>query len=162
MMWIRIGALAQCFPYPGKRRHPAEEGCVCSQGKTKQWLCLGTAASAQRGSARWRFSHTGGKKDRETQRKREWGEQGTARTLPGGSFFLPAIINGILPLTHSSARQTKDPTFQWSLTSKPASQPQLSHIFLTHRSKVSWWQWVELWVSVWEDLCFWKKIIDLT
>lgn len=28
-MWIRIGAVALCFPGPGKRRRPVEEGCVC-------------------------------------------------------------------------------------------------------------------------------------
>lgn len=27
-MWIRIGAVALCFPGPGKRRRPVEEGCV--------------------------------------------------------------------------------------------------------------------------------------
>lgn len=83
------------------------------------------------------------KRDRERGREREaegkrmgigeWGERGERereRTLPGVSFFLSAIINGILPLTHSSLRQTKDPAFQCSLTGQPASQ--LSHIALTH------------------------------
>ncbi|KAM7375678.1 hypothetical protein PAMP_005467 [Pampus punctatissimus] len=51
----------------------------------------------------------------------EWGSGQRERTLPGGSFFLSAIINGILPLTHSSLRQTKDPAFQCSLTGQPAS-----------------------------------------
>lgn len=92
------------------------------------------------------LTHRKKKKDKEGQRERERergrgkengsGRVGGAgggereRTLPGVSFFLSAIINGILPLTHSSLRQTKDPAFQCSLTGQPASQ--LSHIALTH------------------------------
>lgn len=97
---------------------------MCSQGKTKQWLCLGTVAS-EREAQHGEGSHTQKKIEKEGERMRvgEWGSGQRERTLPGGSFFLSAIINGILPLTHSSLRQTKDPAFQCSLTGQPASHP---------------------------------------
>lgn len=94
---------------------------MCSQGKTKQWLCPGTVAS-EREARHGEGSHTQKKdrekRDREGEREEkrmgvgEWGSGERERTLPGVSFFLYAIINGILPLTHSSLRQTKDPAFQ--------------------------------------------------
>lgn len=104
---------------------------MCSQGKTKQWLCLGTVAS-EREARHGEGSHTQRKIETERGRENESGRVGErvrerererGRTLPGGSFFLSAIINGILPLTHSSLRQTKDPAFQCSLTGQPASHP---------------------------------------
>lgn len=129
-MWIRIGAVAPCFTGPGKRRRPCRGGVCVHRGKTKQWLCLGTVAP-EREARHGEGSHTQKKiekkrdrgRDGERMRVGEWGSGERERTLPGGSFFLSAIINGILPLTHSSRRQTKDPAFQWSLTSQPASHP---------------------------------------
>lgn len=48
---------------------------MCSQGKTKQWLCLGTVAS-EREARHGEGSHTHRKKDREREtereREREW------------------------------------------------------------------------------------------
>lgn len=90
--------------------HRARQSSGCACGPWPQWR------EAQHGEG----SHTQ-RKDRGRENKS--GGAGTARTLPGGSFFLSAIINGILPLTHSSLRQTKDPAFQCSLTGQPASHP---------------------------------------
>lgn len=123
-MWIRIGAVALCFPGPGKCRRPMEEGCVFT-GQDKAVVVPGDRGLRERGSARWRFSHTVKDGEREGERMGEWGSGERERTLPGGSFFLSAIINGILPLTHSSLRQTKDPAFQCSLTGQPASHPAI-------------------------------------
>lgn len=97
------------FPWPWQTWAPEQRRGVCSQGKTKQWLCLGTAAS-EREARHGEGSHTQKKTENEGQRERErmgvgeWGgrERKRERTLPGVSFFLSAIINGILPLTHSS------------------------------------------------------------
>lgn len=126
-MWIRIGAVALCFPGPGKRRHPVEEGCVCVHRARQSSGCAWGLWPQQREARHGEGSHTQKKKDRERETERmragESGEGERERTLPGGSFFFSAIINGILSLTHSSLRQTKDPAFQCSLTGQPASHP---------------------------------------
>lgn len=134
---------------------------MCSQGKTKQWLCLGTVASER--EARHRGgSHTQKKIEKERQRDREregermgvgeWGSGERERTLPGGSFFLSAIINGILPLTHSSLRQTKDPAFQCSLTGQPASYPS-SHSRTTSLSPLDQSLTIGVGLSCVVDVC---------
>lgn len=68
-MWMRIGAVALAIAGAQQRRG------VCSQGKTKQWLCLGTVAS-EREARRGEGSHTQKKIEKERQRRgereREW------------------------------------------------------------------------------------------
>ena len=50
-MWIRIGAVALCFPGPGKRRRPVEEGYVFT-GQDKAVVVPGDRGLRERGSAR--------------------------------------------------------------------------------------------------------------
>lgn len=50
-MWIRIGAVALCFPGAGKRRSPVEEGCVFT-GQDKAVVVPGDRGLRERGSAR--------------------------------------------------------------------------------------------------------------
>ena len=121
--------------------HRARQSSGCAWGPRPQRERLGTVKvlthrekiekEGQRGreNGSGRVGEWG---DRERERGRESEREGERerereRTLPGVSFFLSAIINGILPLTHSSLRQTKDPTFQCSLTGQPASHPVEPH-----------------------------------
>ena len=68
---------------------------MCSQGKTKQWLCLGTVAS-EREARHGEGSHTqkkieeerDGERDGERMRVGEWGSGERERTLPW-RFILP-------------------------------------------------------------------------
>lgn len=50
-MWIRIGAVALCFPGPGKLRRTAEEGCVFT-GQDKAVVVPRDRGLRERGSAR--------------------------------------------------------------------------------------------------------------
>lgn len=117
------------FPWPGKCRHPVEEGFVFTV-QDKAVVVPGDSGlrEAQHGEG----SHTQRKIEGERGIENESGGSGEGggereRTLPGGSFFLSAIINGILPLTHSSLRQTKGPTFQCSLTASQLATVEPHH-----------------------------------
>lgn len=70
------------FPWPWQTWAPEQRRGVCSQGKTKQWLCLGTAAS-EREARHGEGSHTQKKTENEGQREREreweWESGGAGR-----------------------------------------------------------------------------------
>lgn len=60
------------FLWPWQTWATEQRRGVCSQGKTKQWLCLGTAAS-EREARHGEGSHT--EKDRERRTARERGRE---------------------------------------------------------------------------------------
>ena len=99
-MWIRIGAVALCFSGPGKRRRPVEEGCVFT-GQDKAVVVPGDRGLRERGSARWRFSHT--EKDRERGRENESGRVGERAERENTSWRF------ILPLCNHQWHSPPDP-----------------------------------------------------
>lgn len=132
-MWIRIGAAAPCFCGPGKRGRLRRGGVCVHRARQSSGCAWGPRPPRERLAMVKVLTHRKRQRKKDREREREWEfESGGAgrereRTLPGVSFFLSAIINGILPLTHSSLWQTKDPAFQCSLTGQPASHPVQPH-----------------------------------
>lgn len=93
-MWIRIGAVALCFPGPGKRRHPVEEGCVCVHRARQSSGCAWGLWPQQREARHGEGSHTQKKKDRERETERmRAGESGEGERENTSWRFILLLCN---------------------------------------------------------------------